>query len=547
MNRMQKLSLLLCLAIANPLITMNPPQTPPASNNTNGALQTAASAFGTVLDAFGRGAQRVTDSIGAIMEKRARRIAEEQQATIAKKDSLETEEKRLTVKIAAAETNSQRTPLQEQILLQDKQDLATTRKKLDGINRDLARKEKALDKLDEMQDTSLNNLMEYSNLGPSMLKKSLEVELELKLARGKAEAEAASKAAAARAAVQEVITAFNDPNSVLQVGKYALIVFGVYYGLKLGAQALEDWYRLPTLADKTTILPLHKQLYNWLFNIDVFTATRDDIILTPENASFFDEYIEATKNTLENGGYLRHLLIPGPPGTGKTLMSIVIANELGLPAIYFSASNLRNYRVEDAITKLRQLFTYAENSSVPIVIIIDESEVIFASRDKSTLGEETRLVMNQIMAKTGTEQSNFILIALTNRPQDFDSAFQSRFSETIYINPPTLAQRTDILSMYIDKYLVNPIFEGKRGWFSRQTPKPILIDESLIDTAAIDVLSKKLDTFTGRDISQLVMALRDAAMATKDIHLTKDMFDRVVQRKMDKKCKELVSVAAPAA
>ena len=43
------------------------------------------------------------------------------------------------------------------------------------------------------------------------------------------------------------------------------------------------------------------------------------------------------------------------------------------------------------------------------------------------------------------------------------------------------------------------------------------------------------------------MAIRDAAMATKDIHLTKDMVDRVVQRKIDKKQKELICVAAPAA
>lgn len=331
------------------------------------------------------------------------------------------------------------------------------------------------------------------------------------------------------------------PSLMLKVGGLSAALFGTYYGIKFGFQVLEDWYRIPDLADKTTIVPWYTKMRNWLSNNKVFATTLDDVVLEPELKTFFKDYVVSTKNIIKNGGHLRHLLLPGPPGTGKTLSSMAMANELGLPAIYFSASNLRNFKVEDAITKLRQLFAYAENSPTPIVIIIDESEVVFASRDKA-LSEETRMIMNQIMAKTGTEQCNFILVALTNRPQDFDDAFKSRFSETIYIGAPALEQRRQIVDMYVTKYIKKPLFTPKTSFLGRlrkkKDLKQITFDEAIFTEQAIRIIAQRLEGFTGRDISQLMMAVRDAAYATSEVHVTQAMLDTVMARKIEKKRQE---------
>lgn len=331
------------------------------------------------------------------------------------------------------------------------------------------------------------------------------------------------------------------PNLMLKVGGLSAALFGTYYGIKFGFQVLEDWYRIPDLADKTTIVPWYTKMRNWLSNNKVFATTLDDVVLEPELKAFFKDYVISTKNIIKNGGHLRHLLLPGPPGTGKTLSSMAMANELGLPCIYFSASNLRNFKVEDAITKLRQLFAYAENSSVPIVVIIDESEVVFASRDKA-LSEETRMIMNQIMAKTGTEQCNFILVALTNRPQDFDDAFKSRFSETVYIGAPALEQRRQIVDMYVTKYIKKPLFTPKTSFLGRLRTKKglkqITFDEAIFTEQAINSIAQRLEGFTGRDISQLMMAVRDAAYATPEVHVTQAMLDTIMARKIEKKRQE---------
>ena len=348
-----------------------------------------------------------------------------------------------------------------------------------------------------------------------------------------------------------LLTIATDPKkrraAIQLVGGLVAVSAAAYYGVKFLSYVAEDMYRVPALAEKTTILPWHTKIYNWMFNVDVFEVTLDDVVLTPELENFFRGFVKSTKNTLENGGFCRHLLLPGPPGTGKTLMSMALANELGLPAIYFNAAKLSNCSVEDALVRIEKLFTYAHNSPVPVVIIIDESEIIFKHRNSADLTEKTRMIMNDIMAKTGTEQNDFILIALTNRPEDFDAAFKSRFSETIYINPPSYAQRKDMLEMYIDQYLINPTFERKKQWFdfgrTAQKKNAISIERDLFNSQALENLARQTDGFSGRDISQMILGIREEAFAQDHPSVNQELVTKIVNRKLEKKRKETVSAA----
>jgi len=403
---------------------------------------------------------------------------------------------------------------------------------------EIARQQKDVaDNLNKLQAGGAQTIIDMGSAGVEVLKKAGIEAAERQTKAQLAEIEAQGKVRAAAVSMQVFFKNLTMP----KVAGISVGLFGAYYGLKFGYQVLEDWYRIPDLADKTTIVPWYTKMRNWVTKNKVFNATLDDVVLEPELKTFFKEYVASTKNIIKNGGYLRHLLLPGPPGTGKTLSSMAMANELGLPAIYFSASNLRNFKVEDAITKLRNLFAYAENSPVPIVIIIDESEVVFASRDKA-LSEDTRMIMNQIMAKTGTEQCNFILVALTNRPQDFDDAFKSRFSETVYIGAPALAQRRQIVDMYVNKYIKNPAFKPKTTFLgslrAKKNLKKVTFDDAIFTEQAITTIAQRLEGFTGRDISQLMMAVRDAAYATSEVRITQAMLNTVMARKIEKKRQE---------
>lgn len=352
--------------------------------------------------------------------------------------------------------------------------------------------------------------------------------------------------------IKEVFTQFSEPKTAASVGLCALGIFGSYYGLKLGFKVLEDWYGVPELADKTTIIPLHKKIYNKLMGIKVFNKTRDDIILNDELKEFMNEYIEGTKNIIAHGGYLRHILLPGPPGTGKTLMGEVIAHELGLPSIYFAASNLLNCDTETTLVRLDQLFGYARNSSVPVVIIIDECEKIFGDRDKAA-SEKVSAIKTKIMAMTGTEQNNFILIALTNRLQDFDKAFKSRFNNIVEVKPPAHTQRKQILELYVNQYIKNPKFKTKASFlgslFTKKKNKTITFDEKLFNAQGIEALAKQIEGFTGRNIAQLVQEIREKAFTKADTHITQAMVDKALtamKRKVEEERREFAAAAVAA-
>jgi len=317
------------------------------------------------------------------------------------------------------------------------------------------------------------------------------------------------------------------------LGGITAAIVGTYYGLKFTYQVVEDWYKVPDLADKTTLVGPATQLWRFIFDTEVFNTTLDDVVLNPALTEKFKNYVESTRNIIENGGHLRHLLLPGPPGTGKTTLGLAIAGELGIDAVYFNAGKLRNCPLDISLRRLDQLFKNAEHSGKPLLIIIDESEVIFKHRDSKDLSEDTKMVQNAIMARLGTPQNDFIVIALTNRPQDFDPAFISRFNNRIIeILPPNLEQRTQMLELYIKKYLVNPTFKPKTTWydslFSDVEAIAPTIDEDVFTSERVATIAQKIEGFTGRDINNLIMDIYSEAAATADMHITKAMVDTIV-------------------
>jgi hypothetical protein len=319
----------------------------------------------------------------------------------------------------------------------------------------------------------------------------------------------------------------------LVLGGVTAAVVGTYYGLKFTYQVVEDWYKVPELADKTTLVGFATKLWRFIADEEVFNTTLEDVVLNPALTEKFKNLVESTKNIIENGGNLGHYLFPGPPGTGKTTLGLAIAGELGIDAIYFNAGKLRNCALEISLRRLDQMFKNAENGSRPLLIIIDEAEVIFKHRDSKDLSEDTKMVQNFIMARMGTPQNDFMVIALTNKPELFDPAFISRFqNHIIEILPPTLEQRTQMVEMYIKKYLVNPTFKPKMGWFDRlfSDADPVVptIDEDAFTTDRIGQIALKIDGFTGRDINNLFMDIYSAAAATPDMHITKAMADIII-------------------
>ena len=151
-----------------------------------------------------------------------------------------------------------------------------------------------------------------------------------------------------------------------------------------------------------------------------------DVVLPQPLKDRVSTIANALTNTVKEGTYFRNMLFYGPPGTGKTMLAMTLAKTCGLEYIYFSAAKLEMYTIEEALRQLVTLFEYAKSYKNKLMIIADESDVLFADRD-GKVSDKTRKLLNAFLTYTGTECSDYVVVALTNRFHVFDEASFSRF------------------------------------------------------------------------------------------------------------------------
>ena len=370
-----------------------------------------------------------------------------------------------------------------------------------------------------------------------------EREQQINLAAIKAESEKEAQLEKAK----EYIKAFTNKDNAKLLVFTAAGIFAAWHGTKIAAKIINNYLeKIPTIAEETSLLSYKEKAINYLSgkNSLVNESNIDDVILEKDLKKRIDILADSVKNTVKNNGYFRHMLFYGPPGTGKTMLAKRIARSSGLEYIYFAGSSIEQLSTEKALTQIVELFEFSKISSKKLMIIIDEAEVLLANRANSNLSDKTRKILNLILAYTGTESSNFIIVALTNRPEDLDSAFLSRCDEKIEIGVPNFNERAKILKSYIEKYLISSTKQQKEPSFFEKIflgkavpPKALIIENNLFNNDFIVEIARKLDNFVGRDISKLVIAIRSDAYASKDLKISKELVNKVVNQKIEEKIK----------
>lgn len=332
----------------------------------------------------------------------------------------------------------------------------------------------------------------------------------------------------------------NNPRLILGLAAGAsLAFFAAKNGTALFTDYIRHLYRNPTLAQETSLISWYQKMF---YGVPNLSHDLSDVVLEDNLTRRVSNIAKSVKNIVKNNAYFRNILFYGPPGTGKTMLAKIIARYSDLEYIYFAASSLDQYSLEEALIKLTELFEFAKKCPKKLMLIIDEAEMLFADRAKE-LSEKSRKMLNHILTYTGTESENFMIIALTNRPEDLDAAFLSRCGEKIEIPAPNIEQRKLILKKYINQYLIknSETVKIKRSLFNRlfyapTSPNKIKIEGNFIlSNEFIDLVAQKLVDFTGRDISQLVLAFQAEAYATHDCKLTKQMVNEVIDIKIEEK------------
>ena len=158
-------------------------------------------------------------------------------------------------------------------------------------------------------------------------------------------------------------------------------------------------------------------------------------------------------------------LLSGPPGTGKTLLAKAIAGEANLPFVNMTGSDFNAMFVGVGSAKIKNLYKTAKkcaDESGGCIVFIDEIDAIGQKRNSANMiggNSERENTLNQLLTEMDgfTENKNVMTFAATNRPELLDPALlrAGRFDRKILVDLPTVKDRKDLFSFYLNKLNIN--------------------------------------------------------------------------------------------
>ncbi len=177
----------------------------------------------------------------------------------------------------------------------------------------------------------------------------------------------------------------------------------------------------------------------------------DDLVVSEEQMQVIEEILAHARHrtqVFEEWGFARKLgtkgrglscLFSGPPGTGKTMTASLIANELGLDLYQVDLSRVVDKYVGETEKNLARLFD--EASRVPVVLLFDEADSLFASRTKveSSNDRYANLEVNFLLQRMETYEG--ISILTTNLGTGIDQAFKRRLRFRLHFDLPKPEER----------------------------------------------------------------------------------------------------------
>ncbi|MET7373848.1 ATP-binding protein [Micromonospora arida] len=144
---------------------------------------------------------------------------------------------------------------------------------------------------------------------------------------------------------------------------------------------------------------------------------------------------------------IKGVLFTGVPGTGKTMLARIIANRAGAAFYEISGPQVLSKWYGQSEELIRAIFDDAAAQGRAIVFF-DEMDSL-ASQRNDTSHEASRRIVGQLLSSMDgfTIDTNVVVIATTNRPQDIDVALRrpGRFDWEINFSLPSLEDREMIL------------------------------------------------------------------------------------------------------
>lgn len=184
------------------------------------------------------------------------------------------------------------------------------------------------------------------------------------------------------------------------------------------------------------------------------------------------------KHDLENRS---KILLSGPPGTGKTLTASIIANELNLPLYTILMDKMVTKYMGETSAKLRQVFDLIEQKQG--VYLFDEFDAIGGERSRDNDVGEMRRVLNSFLQFIERDNSESLIISITNNKALLDQALFRRFDDVILYHLPDKDEKLALLRNRLSKY-------GKKVNFNQLLPNINGLSHAEITLACLDAIKE---------------------------------------------------------
>jgi cell division protease FtsH len=201
------------------------------------------------------------------------------------------------------------------------------------------------------------------------------------------------------------------------------------------------------------------------------------------------------------------ILLHGPPGTGKTLLAKAVAHESNAQFFAQSAASFVEMFAGLGAARIRRLFRIARKEA-PAIVFIDELDAVGATRGNDVSGEKDQ-TLNQLLVELDGfgGGDDLVVIAASNLLDKLDPALlrPGRFDRQIFVSPPDLAGRREILRVHTKN-------------------KPLQADVDL------EVVCRQTSGLTGADLANLCNeAAIFAGRERREVLMTQD-FEAALER-----------------
>uniref|UniRef100_A0A7N8XKL3 ATPase family AAA domain containing 3A n=1 Tax=Mastacembelus armatus TaxID=205130 RepID=A0A7N8XKL3_9TELE len=240
----------------------------------------------------------------------------------------------------------------------------------------------------------------------------------------------------------------------------------------------------------------------------------EGVVLSPSLEERVRDVAIATRNTRQNKGLYRNILMYGPPGTGKTLFAKKLAMHSGMDYAIMTGGDVAPMG-RDGVTAMHKVFDWANTSRRGLLLFVDEADAFLRKRATEKISEDLRATLNAFLYRTGEQSNKFMLVLASNQPEQFDWAINDRIDEIVNFALPGPEERERLVRLYFDKYVLEPATGG------RQRMKLAQFDYG----KKCSEIAKRTEGMSGREISKLGVAWQAAAYSSEDGVLTEAMID----------------------